>query len=270
MQIRRIVCGIEVGGHGVGAAARAARIAPDGVPLVLVGAADIGAAAALTGPLGGDIDMGPMPVGLYASLEDMEGAVKAELERAAAALGGRPGVATRVEVGSLASALEGAAGNEDGTLLALDAPHEGRIAGILDGDAATWLLHESSRPVLLSRGPEDAGVDFPRVVVAGVDGSRPSALAAEAAGDICRRRGAELRLVLGRARGVDRGAIEELRSRLPPHELIEDRRKPVEALTGAGADLIVVGTRGVHGLRALGSVSERVAHGADVSVLVAR
>ena len=38
----------------------------------------------------------------------------------------------------------------------------------------------------------------------------------------------------------------------------------------AGGDLIVVGSRGLHGLRALGSVSERVAHGAKASVLVAR
>ena len=37
-----------------------------------------------------------------------------------------------------------------------------------------------------------------------------------------------------------------------------------------GGDLIVVGSRGLHGLRALGSVSERVAHGADATVLVAR
>jgi nucleotide-binding universal stress UspA family protein len=34
------------------------------------------------------------------------------------------------------------------------------------------------------------------------------------------------------------------------------------------ADLIVVGSRGLHGIRALGSVSERVAHRAHCSVLV--
>jgi nucleotide-binding universal stress UspA family protein len=35
-------------------------------------------------------------------------------------------------------------------------------------------------------------------------------------------------------------------------------------------DLLIVGNRGLHGLRALGSVSERVAHGARSSVLVVR
>jgi nucleotide-binding universal stress UspA family protein len=47
---------------------------------------------------------------------------------------------------------------------------------------------------------------------------------------------------------------------------------PVEALLGgsAEADLIVVGSRGLHGLGALGSVSERVAHQARCSVLIVR
>ena len=103
MKIARIVCGIEPGGHGVGAAVRAARIAPDETPLVLVGAADIGAAA-MAQPLGGDIDMGPMPAGPWTSLEDLEDAVRDDLERAERALAGRPGVATRIQVGSLAPA----------------------------------------------------------------------------------------------------------------------------------------------------------------------
>jgi len=36
------------------------------------------------------------------------------------------------------------------------------------------------------------------------------------------------------------------------------------------ADLIVVGSRGVRGIRALGSISERLAHEASCSVLVVR
>jgi nucleotide-binding universal stress UspA family protein len=264
MKIARVVCGIEPGGAGVGAARRAARVAPDGAPLVLVGAADIGAAA-MGQPLGGDIDMGPMPIGPYMSLDDLEGAVRSDLERAEVALTGRSGVAIRVEVGSLAPALDDAAGED--ALLALDAPEEGRIVGIIDGDPATWLMHHSARPILLSRGGEDPG-DFPRVVVAGVDGSPHSAVAAEAAAEIAARRDAELRLVVGK--GGDRRAVDALRERLGAHELIEDDRNAVHALTGAGGDLIVVGSRGLHGLRALGSVSERVAHSAKASVLVAR
>jgi nucleotide-binding universal stress UspA family protein len=35
-------------------------------------------------------------------------------------------------------------------------------------------------------------------------------------------------------------------------------------------DLVVIGSRGLHGLKALGSISERVAHQAECSVLVVR
>lgn len=266
MNVTRIVCGIEIG-RGVGAAARGRLLAPEGTPLVLLGAADVEGAALAAQPIG-DLEMGAaLPLGPYTSLDELEDAVRAELERARTALGG-PEPALRIEVGALGPALAAAAADE-GSLLALDAPTEGRLLGIVDGQPATWLLHESSRPLLLARGPEDPG-DFPRSVVAGVDGSATSALAARAAGEIARRRGAELRLVVAGGRGVDRDAVEAMRSALPAHELVEDHRSPVHALTGADADLIVVGSRGLHGLRALGSVSERVAHGAHASVLVAR
>lgn len=47
---------------------------------------------------------------------------------------------------------------------------------------------------------------------------------------------------------------------------------PVDALVHAAktADLVVVGSRGLHGMRALGSVSERVAFESLHSALVAR
>ena len=46
--------------------------------------------------------------------------------------------------------------------------------------------------------------------------------------------------------------------------------EPVATLTERSreADLVVVGSRSLHGVRALGSVSERVAHGSSCSVLV--
>ena len=47
---------------------------------------------------------------------------------------------------------------------------------------------------------------------------------------------------------------------------------PVDRLVGAveADDLLVVGSRGLHGARTLGSVSERVAHKAPCSVFVVR
>ena len=61
-------------------------------------------------------------------------------------------------------------------------------------------------------------------------------------------------------------------------DAIVDRRRedspdePVGALVAAAADadLLVVGSRGLHGLKALGSVAERVAHRAGCSVLIVR
>ena len=41
---------------------------------------------------------------------------------------------------------------------------------------------------------------------------------------------------------------------------------PVDVLSNASADLIVIGSRGLRGLRSLGSVSERVANQAGCSV----
>jgi nucleotide-binding universal stress UspA family protein len=66
---------------------------------------------------------------------------------------------------------------------------------------------------------------------------------------------------------VDREAVAALAPRR--EELPDD---PVKALVtaSADADLLVVGSRGLHGLKALGSVSERVAHQAHCSTLVVR
>ena len=55
-------------------------------------------------------------------------------------------------------------------------------------------------------------------------------------------------------------------------ELEEQDAPAVNVLVAASesADLVVVGSRGLHGLKALGGVSERVAHDARSSVLVVR
>jgi nucleotide-binding universal stress UspA family protein len=51
-----------------------------------------------------------------------------------------------------------------------------------------------------------------------------------------------------------------------------DSAAAVDALAAASAeaDLVVVGSRGLHGFRSLGSVSERIAHTAACSTLVYR
>jgi nucleotide-binding universal stress UspA family protein len=72
--------------------------------------------------------------------------------------------------------------------------------------------------------------------------------------------------------GLDPDGIESGLSR-PGDRRIPLRRlegSPVDVLGSLRPDLLVLGSRGLRGLRSLGSVSERVAHGSDASVLVVR
>jgi nucleotide-binding universal stress UspA family protein len=101
-----------------------------------------------------------------------------------------------------------------------------------------------------------------------VDGSPQSLAATAVAESLAGRFDAELVLVAATGgRGIDLDPIQQL----SPF-FITDPGHPVEALSELSheADLLVVGSRGLHGPKALGSVSERVAHRAACSVLVVR
>ena len=104
------------------------------------------------------------------------------------------------------------------------------------------LVYPSS--VLVARKPLKA---FPSSIVVGVDDSPKGVTADAVAKDLAERFGAEL-------------------------DRYENVRNPVNTLVEAAieADLLVVGSRRLHGVKALGSVSERVAHEAKCSVLVVR
>ena len=94
------------------------------------------------------------------------------------------------------------------------------------------------------------------------------------AADIAHRLGAELEAVVatGGQAEVDIGAVRSVLDAVggPEIPLREDPQPPVDALTRVAPDLLVVGSRGLQGVRSLGSVSERVAHEARCSVLVVR
>jgi nucleotide-binding universal stress UspA family protein len=110
---------------------------------------------------------------------------------------------------------------------------------------------------------------FPRSIVAGIDGSPQSLQAAQVAAALGRRLRVRVTFLAatGRRADVDPEAIHA-----SGRDIVFSEARPIPALLEAAtdADLIVLGNRGLRGVRALGSVSERVAHRATSSVLVVR
>lgn len=155
---------------------------------------------------------------------------------------------------------------EHDTLIVVGSHGQGRLLGILMGSTATEIVHKAPCSVLVAR---PAGERFPRRVVVGVDGSPQSALAFAVARHLADRFGSELWPVVAHGgKGVDKKRVAMIVDY--HHEDLPD--EPVGALVAASADadLVIVGSRGLHGFKALGSVSERVAHQADCSTLIVR
>ena len=98
------------------------------------------------------------------------------------------------------------------------------------------------------------------------DLSAESAAAFSVARSIAERFGGSVRAIAAHADQLDREAAHAITS-----ELEEQPGRAVDLLAAASdsADLVIVGSRGLHGLKALGSVSERVAQRARSSVVVA-
>jgi nucleotide-binding universal stress UspA family protein len=154
---------------------------------------------------------------------------------------------------------------KEATLAVVGTHGHSRLSEIMIGGVAGELLHNAPCSICVARPPAAEAL-FPRAIVAGVDGSPESEAAAAAARYLANRFAVPLKLVtaLG-GKDVDRDRAHALGA-------IEVEGHPVEALVESSkdADILVVGSRGLHGLKALGSVSERVTHHANCSVLVAR
>ena len=157
-----------------------------------------------------------------------------------------PRVYADLTVGLAASELLGAVDQFDADLLAIGAHGLGRTAGILLGSVATKVIHEAPCSVLVARG-EFRARRFPQNVLVGIDGSEHASEAAAVAHALGDATHARVQLV-----------------REPNHAVA----RLVDA--SADADLLVVGSRGLHGLKSLGSVAERVAHEAHCPVLIIR
>lgn len=246
----RIVCGVDASPEALEAARQAERLrAPTGVlRLAAVAEVDLAVHAGFA---------------MSHVLEELDSSARAALHRAIDAV--RPG-STHLLAGDAVPCLLEEIERSDATLVAVGPHGHSRAVGVLMGGVATALLHEAPCSVLLAR--HERYGRFPESILVGVDGSPESLSAAAVARSVADRFDAELVAITATAgREVDPEAILEA---LPGTVL--DDRKPVEALVdlSAEADLTVVGSRGLHGLRSLGSVSERVAHRASSSVLVVR
>ncbi len=270
-QFTRVVCGIDGTREGFEAARQAARItSPDG-RLVLVAVTDY--LRAISGRWGPELvpwDLVEMP---GRNLDALNAALRARAEESLAWAERQVGDALRVQTlvvsARVPEALRDAAEREDAQLIAVGAHGGRRVVGAALGRVATMLLHDSPASVLLARRPFDP-CRFPARVVVGFDGSDAGLRARDVAVSLCEVSGGSLTLVV--AAHDEQIEAAALAAEAAPHAVRVDQRRPVEALVeaAAAADLLVVGSRGMSGLRALGSVSERVAHLCASSVLVVR
>lgn len=177
---------------------------------------------------------------------------------------------TRFVNGFAVSALIREIEEAGATLVALGSHGHSRVAEMVLGGVAGEMLHHAPCSVLIARPPAGGSGEsgFPRSIVVGTDGSHAASQALNGAVELAERFGADLRVVT--ATGGKDVDLAEAHAQAPLLDELPGR--PVRVLVEAArtADLLVVGSRGLHGLRALGSVSERVAHEAPCSVLVVR
>lgn len=256
----RVVCGVDGTDESREAVSQVARLAPETSRVTLCSVWNTGASVA--------VGWSP-PISRTASFPREE--LQAAVDATRPLLPSSVVVETSVVEGPPGPMLLTEIGRREATLVAVGSHDHRRLSGILLGSVATQLLHDAPCSVLMARPPNEER--FPRTVMVAADGSAESARAIEAALAIARRLGAELEAVVATGAGtVDAAAVRTSLDRLGGKDvpLREDGRAPVEALTGVGPDLLVIGSRGLQGLRSLGSVSERVAHEAECSVLVVR
>lgn len=168
-------------------------------------------------------------------------------------------------VGEPAGALLSTATRLQATVIAVGTHGSTRLGGILRGSVASSMLHNARCSVLIARPPPDPR-SFPARIIVGVDGSSPAARALLVAEAVASEHESALQVVTAKGADVD---VEALPDNVAWHA---DEHDAVAALLDASTDgdLVIVGSRGLRGLRALGSVSERVAHAAAASVLVVR
>jgi nucleotide-binding universal stress UspA family protein len=197
----------------------------------------------------------------------------------AVAIGAELGVEVSAEVDPAAPPahviLEWAANHD---LLAMGAPTTPWFGGMFSGGATVAALGSLPTPLLIGRAaPADIDADA-RVLVAS-DGLQGSDELVELAGRVARSQGAAATLLhaIGSESGVRPQRIEEQARRLAAaagaeidvrFEVGSARTVVLDTARILRASLVVMGSRRLEGVRTIGSVGRRVAHGAACSVLL--
>jgi nucleotide-binding universal stress UspA family protein len=246
----RILCGVDGTPASLVAVRQALRLQGEHASVLLLAIANLAQAA---------------HAGMAArhAAELMQHEAEAALDEAQAIA---PSASAKLLDGDPVAVMLNQAENERATLIAVGSHGRRRAAGLMLGTVAARMLRDAPCSVLVARAARDAEA-WPRTVVAGVDGSLDSAAAFTVARSLATRFGGSVRAVASAKDQLDREAARAIAP-----ELEEHGAPAVDVLVAAAepADLVVVGSRGLHGLKALGSVSERVAHQAHSSVLVVR
>lgn len=258
-ELRTVVCGIDRSDEALEAARQALRIGADDADYWALSAWNPGLA---------------VYAGIHAAeaMRSLRDESTTALQRAAAELPMlRP---MRLKGPEVAALLSGIA-NLRADLVSVGSHGQSRAAGVLFGSVASAMVHHAPCSVLIAR--QARADEFPRLILHANDGSPESLHAARVAGELASRHDSTVVTVHvseGDGHGVadEAVALLEATGREPvikveqgsPHRVI------VETANGANAALIVMGSRGRTGVAALGSVSERVAHRADCSVLIVR
>jgi nucleotide-binding universal stress UspA family protein len=146
------------------------------------------------------------------------------------------------------------------TLVAVGSHDHRRLPGIMLGSVATTLLHDVPCSILIARLDHDRPRNL-RSIAVGYDGSTQAAAALAIAETIAAHAKISLTVIVANGGQPPDSTTGTVKS---------DPRPPTDALRDQPADLLVLGSRRLHGLRALGSVSERVAHSSPASILVVR
>jgi nucleotide-binding universal stress UspA family protein len=250
----RVVCGVDRTDAGMAAARIAARAAAREGSLTIVAVDDTSIA----------VHAGwAMPN----VLAELAATAEAALEEGRAAAEPLHEVDGKLVEGDPLTVIKHEIARVDATLVVVGSHGIRRATGIALGAVSTHLLHEAPCAVLVARGPVDAE-RWPRSVVVGIDGSEGSAHAHAAAHALATRYGAPLRVLVGlEDTHVDLEAAQRIAPELEEHEA---RALDLLNVASETADLVVVGSRGLRGIRALGSLSERLAHEARSPVLVVR